>query len=146
MKWQKLSPTLLIVLSGVLLSCASTRVSIGSIPVYPEAEGVTGEQNNLAGQVYHAIEASAEEQGQTSKVRLYALPEDSSWQSVTAFYTAELADTDWQPAPHLNSDSDVFMGLGWTRLSGNREQSLLIVYVPALVTGGDFLVIGLLSD
>lgn len=146
MQRQALGSVMALVLLLGLGSCALARVSIGSVPVYPEAKGLTTEQHNLAGQVLQALTASAEERGMSYKFRLYSLPEGATWDSVTAYYTRELAGTDWQPAPELNSHSDVFAGLGWTRGSAGSEQSLLVVYVPELLHDGAYLVMGVLTE
>jgi hypothetical protein len=146
MKRQALGSAMALLLLLAVGSCALAPVSIGSVPVYPDAKGLTAEQNNLAGQVRQAMTVSAEEQGLSAKFRLYALPEGATWDSVVAYYTGELAGTDWQPAPELNSHSDVFTGLGWTQGGAGKEQSLLVVYVPDLLSDGAHLVVGVLSE
>jgi hypothetical protein len=146
MRSKALGSVITILLLFASVSCASGPVSIGSVPVYPDAKGLATEQNSLAGQVLQAMTASAEEQGLSSRFRLYVLPEGTSWDSVVAYYTRELDDSGWQPAPGLSRDSDVFTGLGWTRGRPGKEQSLLIVYVPELLADGAHLIVGVLTE
>jgi len=128
--------TLLLCLS--LAACAAQPVTIGELPVYPGAEPLEPDEFSLAGKVLEAMEASAEEQGLPAKFALYTLPADSTWEDITAFYQDELAGTDWVPAPDLDSESEVFKGVGWSRASGNTEQSLVVNYVPKVLAEGAF--------
>ena len=135
--------TLLLSLS--LAACAAQPVAISDVPVYPGAEPLEPDEYSLAGKVLEAMEASAAEQELSAHFALYSLPAGSTWEEIAAFYQAELAGTDWTPAPELDSESDVFKGVGWSRAGGNTEQSLVVNYVPRVLAEGEFLLVGLFS-
>jgi hypothetical protein len=138
-----LVPSLLVLLSVV--ACAAQPVAISDVPVYPGAEPLEPEENSLAGKVLEAMKASAEEQGLSARLDFYTLPDDATWEDVVVFYDGELAGTDWKPAPDLDSESATFKGTGWSRGSGNNEQSLVVNYVSEIPTEGSFLLVGLFS-
>ena len=128
-----------------LAGCASEPATMDQIPVYPGAEPLEAGDHDLADKVLEAMEASAEEQSLSTKFSLYGLPEDTTWEEIAAFYEAELAGTDWTRVSQLENESEVFKGMGWGRVSGSTEQSLVINYVPRVLTEGAFLLIGLLT-
>ena len=142
----KLSHLILMLLLCLPLSaCASQPVAMIDLPVFPGAEPLEPDEYSLAGKVLEAMQTSAEEQALSAKFDFYTLPDGTTWEEIVAFYQGELAGTDWTPAPELDSESDTFKGVGWSRVDGDVEQSLVVNYVPRVLTEGEFLLVGLLT-
>lgn len=134
----------LVMLSAV--ACGSEPVAIGEVPIYPGAEMMERGQNEMADQMADVIRDSSGGEGITAEVNLYSLPAGTTWDDIKAYYSGELAGTDWVSEGDLNEEGDFFSSLGWSRGRATREQALIAGFVADMLGSDGFLIIGLFSE
>lgn len=117
----------------LLTACGTQPVALTAIPVFPEAvelqPGASAAADSVAESLLGAVNADL-----NGTIRRYRLPADTSWEAVERFYADALDDGGWQAAEELRSVSEGFSSAGWLRGAGEREQVLLLSYLP---TGAD---------
>lgn len=129
-----------------LAACGAEPVVMGDVPVYPGTEALPPGENDMADQMANLIRESAGGEGLVTDVNLYTLPAEASWDDVRGFYEGELEGTDWEPAPELAQESEVFNSVGWSRGGGANEQALVVGYVADPFGESAFLILGLFSE
>ncbi|NWF80524.1 MAG: hypothetical protein HXY37_10830 [Chloroflexi bacterium] len=133
------------VLLLVLTACGAQPVALTAIPVFPEAvelqPGASAAADSMAESLLGAVSADL-----NGTIRRYRLPADSSWQAVERFYADALEDGGWQAAEELRSVSERFSSTGWLRGTAEREQVLLLSYLPAGADETPLLLVALFSE
>lgn len=140
---------LLLVITTVtvlLTACSgSTPTDLRDIPVYAGSQAVEPDSNYITDALFNAIGQSIADQNLASQISLYRLPEDTGWDSVKQFYTAEIGD-DWNAAADLTQEAGVINIVGWQRGSGASEQVLIIGQAQDPLSTEEFLILGLFSE
>jgi hypothetical protein len=124
---------------------SATPAAVTDVPVYSGATPMELGDNPLVDTIVDSVEESAGDMG-SIETELYALPAGTSWADVKSFYSAQLADTDWESEPEFADESETFNSVGWTRGSGAQEQALLVMYVAELLDDGALMVTMLISE
>jgi hypothetical protein len=144
---RKVVSRVLLVLPIVLLlmACGARPVLIDDLPVYPAAVPMELGQNSLADSVTTTMQQSATEQGLSAQFRLFGLPAGVTWDDVDNFYTQELAHLDWKPEPAMDVTGDTFQAAGWSQGTGDKQEALMVGYVPDVTGEGAFAFVGLFA-
>jgi hypothetical protein len=116
-----------VVLLLFVMACGGTEPDTESIPAFPEAETITGEESFVVG-LLEGIADSTEEEGFEVTTEFYSLPDDASFEDVEAFYDEELTARDWTKADSEDiPDMDTGGAAGWEH---GRNQAFLIMVMP----------------
>jgi hypothetical protein len=129
-----------------LVACGGGEpATMAALPVFPEAAELQAGEDAMADAVAGSLQSSVGG-NLTAEVKLYRLPEDTSWEQVRAFYTDALGDTDWKATSELDSANEALSTAGWQRGGGAGEQVLMVGFVPALLDGGPVAIVSLFSE
>lgn len=134
-----------LLLVGVLAGCGSDPISLREVPLYPGAEPLQSGQNQLADPMVARMELLAGQRGLFAEMESYAVPAGTTWDDIRSFYEEALAGEGWQPVPDLTVEEETIRFVGWSRGKEERQQSLVVGYVPDVAGEGAFLVIGVFS-
>jgi len=91
------------------------------------------------------MELLAGERDLFAEMERYAVPAGATWEDIRAFYEEALPAEGWESEPGLTVEEETIAFLGWSRGEGERQQSLVVGYVPDVTGEGAFLVVGVFS-
>lgn len=131
----------------LLAACGGspTPASLSDIPIFAGAEQAPAAGNTITEAMVSSIEQSIAKQNLTSDVKLYRLPDDTTWDDVKTYYTGAVGG-DWKASDELTQEAGVINIIGWQRGSGNSEQVLIVGEAEDPVSGDHFLLLGLFSE
>jgi hypothetical protein len=135
----------LLVLVGGIVGCGADSVTLSEIPVYPGAEPLATGENQIADPMVARMELLAGQSGLYAEMERYAVPAGATWNDIRTFYEEQMSDGGWTPVPDLTVEEVTIRFLGWSRGEGERQQSLVVGYVPAVGDQGAFMVLGVFS-
>ena len=124
---------------ALLSGCGGGQpVTLADIPIPPGLERYEGAAETTLDSMLAVANQAQARPGAPPQIDYRWLPRPQSWQSVEAFYTAELG-AEWQraAAPALPQ------GGRWTRTAGGASQVLVVSVVDIGVPAGAVLVIAL---
>lgn len=144
-KWNPLFPIFFVIL--ISLACVGIEpITIDDIPAFPNATTIQSGEYDLADLLVESIEESVVgEENVDADVRLYRIPEGTSWEDVQRFYTNQL-DENWELQSDLTIDSGTLKTIGWSRLGSNEPQTLLIGFAQDPFGKALFLMISLFTQ
>lgn len=136
---------LTLLLIPALVACGGSPVTFDSIPTPPEATVLQAGQNSMADTVAESMKGAVGDKLK-SEIKLYQLPAGTDWASIKEFYNGQLGSSDWKSASEMNNESEAFNTTGWQRGSFNKEQVLMVGYMPALLGNPPVLIVSLFSE
>ncbi|NJP07224.1 MAG: hypothetical protein HC837_17190 [Chloroflexaceae bacterium] len=135
---------LLLILSGLLSSCSDQRVSIETIPAYPDAAPLQPGEHPFADSTRTLFENIVGDQ-MTTQVQLYRLPMETTLENVKTFYGEQFRESDWSLDEAAAAQEGYMRMATWKR--GNilqGEQILLIGFLPG--EASNTMMVGLFSQ
>jgi hypothetical protein len=145
MRIRILRPALSLLILLLAVACGAKPILIDDLPVYPGSVPMQRGQNSLADSVADAMQRSAGEQGLNAQFRLFGLPADTTWDEVKGFYSREMARLGWKPESAMTVEGEGFQAVGWTQGTGDKQQALVVGYVPDVTGEGASAVLGLFA-
>jgi hypothetical protein len=136
---------ILVVLAGGVVGCGANLVSLSDVPIYPGAEPLAAGQNQIADPMVDRMELLAGQSGLYVEMQRYTVPASATWYDIRTFYEGTLPGDGWTSVPELTVEEEVIRFLGWSRGEGERQQSLVVGYVPDVNGTGAFMVVGVFS-
>lgn len=142
----RLAPlVLLALLLPLLIACGGgAPATMASIPVYPEATEIQPGENSLVDTVADSMQSAGGSQ-LSAEMRRYSLPAGTTWDEVSAYFTEQLAGSDWQAAANLAGTNEALSTAGWQR-GGGAEQVLLVGLLPEELAEAPVLIVALFSE
>ena len=145
MKRTLLALAMVTLLTLALAACGGQPATVASLPTFPSASELQAGENAVADSVAEALKSSVG--GNLSpEIRLFSLPEATTWDEVKGFYGEALGGGDWTAAAELDSSTDTISTAGWQRGSLVSEQVLVLGFVPPLLDEGPVLIVSLFSE
>ena len=140
--------SLSVLVLALALACGGgSPVSMSDVPIYDGASLTTAGDDPLVDMVVESMEEAVAGEEITMETKTYDLPEGTTWSDVKSFYNTNLEDSDWKSAEELSDESmEEFKSIGWQRGSLNKEQLLVVCYLPDLFDEGATMIVMLFSE
>jgi hypothetical protein len=145
MKRSLLVLALAALLAPALAACGGSPATMATLPTFPSATELQAGENAVADSVAESLKSSVGG-NLSSEVKLFSLPQATTWDEVKAFYGEALQGGDWKAAAELDSSSDTISTAGWQRGGLASEQVLMLGFVPPLLGEGPVLIVSLFSE
>jgi hypothetical protein len=143
----RLVMSLIVLLVATLLTaCGGKAVTIGELPIPPDARPLETGANALADQIATSMTESLSTAGSSTEITMYTLPATASWEQLKSYYGDQLAQGDWRSEPELDQESEMLSMVFWGRGSLTSEQGLAVAYVPPVMGGDPLLMVALISE
>jgi hypothetical protein len=128
------------------LACGgSDPVTMEEITAYPGVSEIE-DGNIVAETLAESIRESAGSEAIDVEIRMYNLPEGTTWEDVRLFYTTETGTGDWSDAADLTQETEFVSTMGWTRGGLMSPQAFVVAYSIDPLGGPPILIQMLFSE
>lgn len=132
----------------ILLSaaCSSKQpVTMDNISLITGATPMAAGESQMADLLVKTLEASTGNQDFTTEFLIYALPTETSWETLKSYYGAQLTE-EWEIISDLTNETGGVQTAGWLRGQANSEQIFIIAFSQDPFSQQNFLITGLFTE
>lgn len=112
---------LLLLLFSTACAARDSR-TLDQVTAYPDAVVLEEAENAMADIMASTLRDFTSEVAE-SEITLYALPNDATWDAVSAHYDEATAQSDWVPNDALTMSYDDYRARGWRRPASATSNS-----------------------